>query len=422
MRGALNRPRAVIGIATLLFGLLAIGTTFVSGMTTASRYFERAAAAQAQLASVSQIEAMALGGTRDSALLDALLVEYRRSIVRESALIGDPLPPAQAREAADATLLGRLARAPGDGEDLRSEIARIATRERGEAQSAAIEMHGLRLRMVALAVILTGGAAALALAGGWALLAANRKLEREVATRTTDLAESNAKLVEIDRSRRLFFAKTGHELRTPITALRGEAEVALADPAPTLASLREALVQSGVQADLLGRRVEDLLALARADEGKITLRRAPFDLPDAVAQAIDLATPHARSAGIALAVDGATAPIALLGDAKWLVQALVAILENGVKFAPGGSTLALSVAAQAATATIAVRDVGPGGLPTALPRVFDAYYQSETGAARGGSGLGLALARWVVEQHGGTIAARNDNPGCTILLTLPVAT
>lgn len=392
-------------MALLLFGLLAIGATFVSGMVTASRYFDRAAAAQAQLAAVSEIEAASAAGAK----LDGLLTEYRRSIDRESALLGRN----QADEAGEAQELARLLQT-SNTTDIRGLIARIAARERGEVKAVAAEMQRLRERMVILAITLTAGAALLALIGGWALLAANRKLEGEVASRT-------ARLVEIDRSRRLFFAKTGHELRTPVTAMRTEAEVALTDPAPTLPQLRDALHQIVVQAALLDRRVEDLLGLARAEDGKIALQHEAVDLSDVIAEAAQQATPHARSAEVALAIDATSDALPVRGDAKWLVQAIVAILDNGVKFSPTGATLRLSTERNEDETRIAITDTGPGVFPAELPRVFDAYYQTADGTSRGGSGLGLALARWVVEQHGGTIAAHNDNPGCTILISLPAA-
>lgn len=392
-------------MALLLLGLLAIGATFVSGMATASRYFDRAAAAQAQLAAVSEIEAASAAGVK----LDGLLREYRRSIDRESAILGRN----QADEAGEAQELARLLQT-SNTTDIRGLIARIAARERGEVKAVAAEMRRLRERMVILAITLTAGAALLALIGGWALLAANRKLEGKVASRT-------ARLVEIDRSRRLFFAKTGHELRTPVTAMRTEAEVALTDPAATLPHLRDALHQIVVQAGLLDRRVEDLLGLARAEDGKIALQDDAVDLSAVVAEAAQQATPHARSAEVALAIDATSDALPVRGDAKWLVQALVAILDNGVKFSPTGATLRLSTERNEKETRIAITDTGPGVLPAELPRVFDAYYQTADGTSRGGSGLGLALARWVVEQHGGTIAAHNDNPGCTILIRLPVA-
>lgn len=410
---AMSRRHAIICMAVLLLGLLAIGATFVSGMATASRYFDRAAAAQAQLSVVSEIETASLGGGAHGARLDALLADYRLSIDRETALPGTKRE-SQLTEAREARDLARLLASPSTNAEARRLIAHIAVRERGEARAVAAEMLRLRERMVLLAITLTAGAGLLALGGGWALLAANRRLEDEVASRT-------ARLVDIDRSRRLFFAKAGHELRTPVTAMRGEAEVALADPAPTLPTLRDALGQIVVQAELLDRRVADLLGLARADDGKIALRYDAVDLSAIVAEAAQQATPHARSADIVLQVDATPSALPVIGDAKWLVQALVAILDNGVKFSPTGATLKLVTEHRDNQTLIAITDTGPGVLPTELPRVFDAYYQTADGTSRGGSGLGLALARWVVEQHGGTIAAHNDNPGCTILIELPVA-
>lgn len=420
MRGLLSRRLAFAGLAVLLIGLLAIGTSFVAAIGAASRHFDRAAAAQAQRAAVSQIETVILSGSHEAGGFDASLARYQQAVERETRLVrGRSIE--QMLEVAEVSELRQLAQDPNHAEALRALITRIGVRERGEALAVAEQMHALRERMVALAVTLTASAGFLSLAGGWALLAANRTLEREVVARTGDLAQVNARLVETDRSRRLFFAKTGHELRTPITALRGETEVALADPAPTVKSLTEAIAHVGLQASLLGRRVEDLLSLARADEGKIALQRAPLDLWTVLCEAIDLVSPHARLNDIALTIDAEGVRIPLLGDAKWLLQALVAILDNGIKFAPANSTLRLAVTRETDDVTIAISDTGLGLLPAELPRIFDAYYQTAEGISRGGSGLGLALARWVVDQHGGSIAARNDDPGCTILLHLPVA-
>ena len=115
------------------------------------------------------------------------------------------------------------------------------------------------------------------------------------------------------------------------------------------------------------------------------------------------------------------APVLVQADARWLEQALLAVIDNGLKFSDPDGVLALALAVTADEAVVTIADDGPGILPTELPRVFDAYYQAEAGRARGGTGLGLALARWVAEQHGGRIYAENGAAGSArIVLTLPV--
>ena len=108
-----------------------------------------------------------------------------------------------------------------------------------------------------------------------------------------------------------------------------------------------------------------------------------------------------------------------MADARWLGQALLAVVDNGLKFSDPGGRLGLSLAMAGGRAILAVADDGPGIVPAELPRIFDAYYQAEAGRGRGGTGLGLALARWVAEQHGGWIRAENrPDGGCRVVLGL----
>jgi signal transduction histidine kinase len=118
---------------------------------------------------------------------------------------------------------------------------------------------------------------------------------------------------------------------------------------------------------------------------------------------------------------GPDRPVAFLGDARWLQQALVAVLDNAIKFSPAGGTVSLRVTMDGGAA-IAIRDEGSGIAAAELPRIFDAYYQTEAGRERGGTGLGLALARWVIERHGGSIRAENEpKGGCVMTIILPPA-
>jgi signal transduction histidine kinase len=230
-----------------------------------------------------------------------------------------------------------------------------------------------------------------------------------------------ARIEAVDASRRLFFAKASHELRTPVAAMRSAAEVALDQRDAKAAALRDALEQVAAQAGFLTHRIDELLALASADDGRLALADARFDLGAVVAGAVTAARGYAASVDVAIDLTAPQGALPMRGDARWLGQAFLAVIDNGLKFAPMGSALAVDVVADSGLARIGVRDHGPGVMESELPRIFDAYYQAQEGRQRGGSGLGLALARWVVERHGGTVTAANEaGGGCIIRFALPL--
>ncbi|PZU09769.1 ATP-binding protein [Sphingomonas sp.] len=403
-------------LAALVVSLLALLAAFLLSMAAASRHLERAMIAQSQLAAVSRIEALVAEGA-SRAEVEGAARQYRASIDAELRLLeADPAAiAAQREEGAEADRLVRLALAGGPRDRLIASADAISRREQGEAAGVAAAMTGMRTRTTILASILAGFAISAALAGSVALTRANRRLAGEVEARTADLRA-------IDASRRLFFAKASHELRTPVTVMRGEAEVSLADPGASIADLRAALSHVVANADFLGHRIEELLGLSSAADGRLHLDRAPIDLVALVAATGDAATAFAHSSEVRLALAAPSAPLEILGDARWLGQALLAVLDNGVKFSPIGGTLSLSVGEADGQAAIEIVDQGAGVMPADLPRLFDAYYQAGEGRMRGGTGLGLALARWVVEQHGGAIRAANDPAGgCRIAISLPLA-
>ena len=241
--------------------------------------------------------------------------------------------------------------------------------------------------------------------------------------RTAALEASNQRLAEIDRTRRLFFSKVSHELRTPVTVMRGEADVALRNERADAASLREALMHISANGGFLHRRLDDLLGLARSEDGRIVLDPAPIDLIDVVHTAAQKAMPFARSSEVDLRVTIETGVVPVIGDAGWLGQSLLAIIDNGVKFAGPEGGIRITVRRQGDRASIEIADSGDGVDAAALGRLFDPYFQTEGGRSRGGTGLGLSLARWIVEEHGGCIAARNaDRGGLIIAIGLPLTT
>jgi signal transduction histidine kinase len=255
-----------------------------------------------------------------------------------------------------------------------------------------------------------------------ALLDVNVGLEAKVRERTLQIEAARERLAEVDRTRRLFVSKVSHELRTPVTVIRGEAEVALRDRAAPAARLRDALEHVVANGHFLQRRLDDMLALARAEDGRLVLNSDRVDLSDVVRGAVALAEPFVRSSGMALRIDLAEGPGPIVtGDASWLQQGLLALLDNAAKFAVGGEEIRVCLVACPPFVRLAVADNGPGVAAADLPYLFESYYQGRSHVS-GGSGLGLSVARWVVEQHGGVIAAHSEaGAGLVVEIRLPLA-
>jgi len=251
---------------------------------------------------------------------------------------------------------------------------------------------------------------------------ANSRLEETVVQRTRELKAKTEQLARIDRSRKLFFAKVSHELRTPATVLLGEAGLALRQRSPDIEALREALSLIRANGEVMQRRLDDMLLLAQSEEGRLALRFAPFDLSRALREALDLAGAFARASGVDLNGEGLGEELSVSGDESWLRQAVLALIDNAVKFSPDQGAVTVALGREGDRALLSVSDEGPGAPVDALERLFDPYYQSDEGQRRGGSGLGLAVARWIAEQHGGAIAAENrPEGGLRVTMVLPVS-
>lgn len=256
-----------------------------------------------------------------------------------------------------------------------------------------------------------------------ALVAANEGLEVAVAERTRQLEEKARKLAEIDASRRLFFAKVSHELKTPLTTLMGDADIALQSATSSPGSYREALQHIAANGQYLKRRMSDLLALARSEDGRITLERQPCDLAELVRCSMAQAEAYARSCEVSLRfADTSCSSIKILADKHWLMQAFLALIDNAVKFSTRDADVVIAVARSEALATVTVQDDGVGVAERELRHIFDPFYQSASNRHKSGAGLGLSVARWVAEQHGGSIEAVNLHPrGFAITMRLQLA-
>lgn len=222
---------------------------------------------------------------------------------------------------------------------------------------------------------------------------------------------------------RQFTADAAHELRTPLSALRGNAEVALSrDREP--AELRASIADSIEEYDRLTRIAEDLLLLARADAGQDFVRRAPLRLDDALADMIDLYGPMAEESGVALRCDRADV-VQIDGDDGRLRQMIGNLLDNAIKYTPPGGQVTVTLVACGDGCELRVRDTGVGISPEHLPHVFDRFYRADRARSRNGAGagLGLSICRTIVAAHGGKLSAMSEpGRGAEFVVTLVAMT
>lgn len=220
---------------------------------------------------------------------------------------------------------------------------------------------------------------------------------------------------------RQFTADAAHELRTPLAALRGNAEIALSGKR-SAAELRAVLADGIEEYDRLARIADDLLLLARADAGQEFIRRAPFAFDTALADVIDLFSPTAEELGVTLTLARRDA-VQIDGDDGRLRQMIGNLLDNSIKFTPVGGLVRVSLAAANGVAELTVRDTGVGIEPEHLTHVFDRFYRADRARSRdgGGAGLGLSICRTIVEAHGGTIDVTSQpGSGTSVGVRLPV--
>ena len=231
-------------------------------------------------------------------------------------------------------------------------------------------------------------------------------------------ATLNAMLDRLERasaSERRFVADASHELRTPLTVLRSEVEVALLENGGE-AELRRALESVGEEAERLSRLAEDLLVMARTDEGGLALRVTALDARTLLQGVARRARCRPEAAGRRLEVD-AHEDVAVRADAPQLERALTNLVENALRHGAGDVELS-AISLPAGVVELNVRDHGPG-LPEGFgERAFERFARADAGRTGVGTGLGLAIARAIVEAHGGTLTAEPARPGIRMRILL----
>jgi heavy metal sensor kinase len=229
-----------------------------------------------------------------------------------------------------------------------------------------------------------------------------------------------ARLGAASRAQRQFMADASHELRTPVSVIQTAAEVTLDQPARHEAEYREALAIIREQSARLSRMVQDMFVLARADAGGYHVPMHRLYVDELVSEAVRAVAVVATAKNLELVSD-IQPDVAIDGDDGLLHRMIMNLLDNAVQHTAPGGSVEVVLTADAATVTIAVADTGPGIPDADRDRVFDRFVRLDPASSTAsGGGLGLPIARWIAEQHHGTLALEPSPRGCLFVVRLPL--
>jgi signal transduction histidine kinase len=219
-----------------------------------------------------------------------------------------------------------------------------------------------------------------------------------------------------------FIASASHELRTPLTLIRASTEVALRGVEPGNADQRELLGDVLAESDHMRRLVDDLLTLSRLDSGKLPLTTASVELPPLFAELQRQVARLGAERGVTVAVEEVAGVVH--ADPERLRQVLLILLDNALRHTPVGGHITLTAASEGRLIRLRVSDTGCGIAPEHLPHIFERFYRADPARGResGNAGLGLAIAKGLVEAMGGRIGATSTpGRGTVVWLTIPAA-
>lgn len=248
------------------------------------------------------------------------------------------------------------------------------------------------------------------------------RLARSFNVMAGSLEAASGLRAETEQARRDLLAAISHDLRTPLASMRVMVE-AISDGVADDDATRERYLRTmGGEIGRLSLLIDDLFELASIDSGQLRLHRELVRIEDVVAEAVDAFRPQVERAGIRLAFEPAAQTRPVPADPQRIGRVLYNLLQNALRHTPGDGTIVLRTRLAPGGVTIAISDSGEGIAPADMPHVFDRFYRGEKSRSReyGGSGLGLSIARGIIEAHGGRIWVEDaPDRGATIAFLLP---
>ena len=233
-------------------------------------------------------------------------------------------------------------------------------------------------------------------------------------------------LEETNRQKDEFISVLAHELRNPLAAISNAVELVCRNGGDLSKDARLAVGIIDRQSAQLKHLVDEILDVARINSGRITITSKPVDLAEIASECVDTVRPRCQNAGVGLLASGLNEPIWVLGDRARLIQVLSNLLDNACRHTPAGGRISIALERHRDSCDLKVADTGEGMEPATLDRLFEAFFQAETGKERydNGLGLGLNLVKRLVEKHGGTVRAHSEGlgRGAEFMIQLPTIT
>jgi two-component system, OmpR family, phosphate regulon sensor histidine kinase PhoR len=239
---------------------------------------------------------------------------------------------------------------------------------------------------------------------------------------TLMLIQDLTRLRRLETVRRDFVSNISHELRTPLASLKALTETLLEGALDDPPAAQRFLLRMETEVDALSLMVSELLELARIESGRVPLQMRVCSACDVIADAVERLRLQAERSGLVLTIECETDLPRIIADPPRLEQVIVNLIHNAIKFTPAGGTIQVTARSKDGNILIIVKDSGVGIHGTDLPRIFERFYKSDRARSGGGAGLGLAIARHMIESHGGKIWAESSpGQGSTFFIRLPQA-
>lgn len=242
------------------------------------------------------------------------------------------------------------------------------------------------------------------------LMSANASLEGMVSSRTAELKEANEALVEKDEGRKRLFADISHELRTPLTVIRGEAEISLRGKKKKPYEYESSLKLIADQAIHTSRLIDDLLFVARSQAGELKLVKKPIDIAALVKEKKTAFEALAAKKNIEIMIEENISNLMVVGDRGRLGQVFAILFDNAIRYAPAASNISVNLNSAPGGVAITVENISEAVSDDDLRHIFNRFYRGDNaGQVDDGTGLGLPVAKAIVQAHDGTIGIIRKN-------------